>query len=65
MLKILKIHPEDYPNGKKVWYKYTSDKYFDVNIVEEGNWIINLKMKQFDSPFEKELEVEIFEYAEK
>jgi ribosomal protein S18 acetylase RimI-like enzyme len=62
MLKIKRIVKEDYPNGKKIIYEYTSDKYYDVLYKEgENGWTIDLTIKYFDQPFHKYLEGNIFE----
>ncbi len=62
MVQIRKVTRADYPNGKKVMYEYTSDKYYDVCLKENDNgWRMDLSLKDFDTPFHKYLEVEIFE----
>lgn len=61
-MQIRKITKEDYPNGKKVIYEYTSDKYYDLRLTEhENGWGIDLSLQNFDTPFHKYLEGEIFE----
>jgi len=62
MLHIKRIYKEDYPNGKKIIYQYHSDKFYDVSYqVQENGWTIDFTLKQFDTPFHKYLEGEIFE----
>lgn len=61
-MEIRKITKEDYPNGKKVIYEYTSDQYYDLRLTEhENGWGIDLSLQDFDTPFHKYLEGEIFE----
>lgn len=62
MLQIKRIVKEDYPNGKKIIYEYTSDKHYDVSYKEgENGWTIDFTLKYFDTPFHKYLEGNIFE----
>lgn len=62
LLNIKRIFKEDYPNGKKIIYEYTSDKYYDVLYKEDENgWTIDLSIKYFDPPFHKYLEGNLFE----
>ncbi|MEK4629169.1 GNAT family N-acetyltransferase [Solibacillus sp. FSL R7-0682] len=62
MLTIRQIFQKDYPQGKIVSYKYTSNKYYDVSIKKtETSWQISLEEEKLANPFEKLLEEEIFE----
>jgi len=62
MIEIIEIKKEDFPNGKKVLFSYTSEKYYDVSRQEVVNQItVKLELKDFPKPFHKSMEVEIFE----
>lgn len=62
MLTIRQIHPKDFPFGKKVFYTYTSQKYYQLHSEKaENGWSFSLKEETFETPFVKELEEEIFE----
>jgi ribosomal protein S18 acetylase RimI-like enzyme len=62
MLQIKKIERENYPNGKKIIYEYTSDKYYDVLLREqEKGWMFDFTLKYFDTPFHKYFEGNLFE----
>ncbi|SOC43232.1 GNAT family N-acetyltransferase [Ureibacillus acetophenoni] len=62
MLSIRQIYKEDYPAGKKVSYQYTSQKYYEIiyGRTDKG-WNFSLVEENFETPFVKELEEEIFE----
>lgn len=62
MFQIKRIDKDDFPDGKKIIYQYTSDKYYDVSHKEtENGWMIDFTLKHFDTPFHKYLKGEIFE----
>ncbi|MFF2797885.1 GNAT family N-acetyltransferase [Lysinibacillus xylanilyticus] len=62
MLQIKRIYKENFPNGKKIIYQYSSDNYYDVSYKEQENgWAIEFTLKHLDTPFHKYLEGEIFE----
>jgi ribosomal protein S18 acetylase RimI-like enzyme len=62
MIEIKKVAKEDYPNGKKVTYSYTSDKYYDVLYHEDENgWKIHFSINHFETPFHKHREGKLFE----
>jgi len=61
-LQIRRIYKEQYPNGKKIVYQYSSNRYYDVSYKElESGWSIDFTIKHFDTVFHKYLEGEIFE----
>jgi ribosomal protein S18 acetylase RimI-like enzyme len=60
-IHIKKLEQKDFPQGKKVHYTYTSDKYYEVTISEGTGWSISLKEKEFEKPFVKSIYVEVFE----
>ncbi|MHC0039412.1 GNAT family N-acetyltransferase [Pseudoneobacillus sp. C159] len=61
MITIRRITKEDYPNGKKVIYQYSSEQYYDLSIIEnENGWSMELVAKNFNEKFEKYLETDIF-----
>lgn len=62
MLTIQRIYKENFPAGKKVIYRYTSEKYYKVLSEKIDNgWNFTLKEESFDIPFVKRLEEEVFE----
>ncbi|WP_339252712.1 GNAT family N-acetyltransferase [Sporosarcina sp. FSL W8-0480] len=62
MLTVHQIYQSDYPTGKKVFYKYTSEKYYNIQIDKNANgWNFSLTEERFAFPFEKEIQEEIFE----
>ncbi|MGV2939345.1 GNAT family N-acetyltransferase [Mesobacillus sp. LC4] len=62
MVTIRQIYQKDYFAGKKVFYEYTSEKYYDIHIEQKDNgWNFSLAEERFAVPFEKKLEEEIFE----
>jgi ribosomal protein S18 acetylase RimI-like enzyme len=62
MVSIRQIYQKDYPTGKKVFYEYTSEKYYDIQFVRKHNgWKVSLKEERFAVPFVKRIEEEIFE----
>lgn len=62
MLQIKRLAKKDYPDGKKIIYEYTSDKYYDVSYNEvENGWTLDFTLKSHDTPFHKYLEGNIFE----
>ncbi|MGM0752821.1 MAG: GNAT family N-acetyltransferase [Bacillota bacterium] len=62
MVTIRQIYQKNYTTGKKVFYKYTSEKYYDIHIERKDNsWNFSLAEERFDVPFEKKFEEEIFE----
>lgn len=62
MLTVRQIYSKNYPTGKKVFYKYTSDKYYELHIESTDNgWNFSITEEIFVTPFVKELEEEIFE----
>ncbi|MDW0116512.1 GNAT family N-acetyltransferase [Sporosarcina thermotolerans] len=62
MLTVRQIYQKDYPNGKKVFYKYTSEKYYNIHIDRNDNgWNFSLTEERFACPFVKEIQEEIFE----
>jgi len=64
-IKLIKLNPENHPNGKKALFSYSSDKYYELVISEnaskENGWHIELNLRNFESVFSKSMEVEIFE----
>ena len=59
---IKEIFKEDFPDNKQVLYTYKSKKYFDISrklSLEEG-WTFELKIKEFDKPFEKKVIENLF-----
>ncbi|MGN7477702.1 GNAT family N-acetyltransferase [Solibacillus silvestris] len=62
MLTVRQIYQQDYPAGKKVFYKYTSEQYYNIRMErKENGWIFILNEERFDAPFVKKMEEEIFE----
>ncbi|OZM56104.1 hypothetical protein CIB95_13425 [Lottiidibacillus patelloidae] len=62
MIQFKKIDKRNYPNGKKIIYEYTSDKYYNVIFKEvENGWRIEFLLKYFDNPFHKYLEWNLFD----
>lgn len=62
MLTIRQIDRKHYPTGKQVFYRYTSEKYYDIEIEKhQQGWNFSLTEKDFDRPFEKNLEEELFD----
>ncbi|MEO4052994.1 GNAT family N-acetyltransferase [Solibacillus sp. CAU 1738] len=62
MLTVRQIFSKDYPSGKKVFYKYTSEKYYELHIErKDKGWNFSLIEERFVAPFVKKLEEEIFE----
>jgi ribosomal protein S18 acetylase RimI-like enzyme len=60
MINIRKISKEEYPNGKKVIYQYSSEQYYDLSISDKENgWSINLVERNFEEKFEKYMESDI------
>lgn len=59
---IKEIFKEDFPDNKQVQYTYRSTKYFDFikRLSKEGGWIFELKIKDFEKPFEKKLVENLF-----
>lgn len=66
MINIKRTYKEDFPEGKKVTYSYTSEKYYNViSEKQENGWTFYLKKENFDTPFVKYLEEDLFdEYRE-
>lgn len=67
MYSIRRLNPKDYPNGKQIVYQYTSEKYYEVKLATtENGWSFSLSEQEFELPFEKNLEEDIFDcYKEK
>lgn len=62
MLSIRQIFQKDYPTGKKVLYKYKSEKYFETHVeITENGWNFSLAERTFSDTFYKNAEDEIFE----
>lgn len=62
MFTIRRIDHNHYPNGKKTFYHYTSEKYYEIQVeTSETGWNFSLIEEVFEIPFEKNLEEEIFE----
>ncbi|GIN74886.1 hypothetical protein J14TS2_53610 [Bacillus sp. J14TS2] len=62
MINIRRVNKEDYPNGKKVIYQYSSDQYYDISIMEkESGWSFDLSAMNFKEKFEKYEEANIFD----
>jgi len=62
MVTIRQIYQKDYANGKKVVYKYKSERYYETDIERKDNgWNLSLNERSFVDPFEKNYEEEIFE----
>ncbi|MFY0742770.1 GNAT family N-acetyltransferase [Solibacillus silvestris] len=62
MLTVRQIHKKNYPMGKKVFYNYTSEKYYEIYMeATQNGWNFSLTKKQFEIPFEKNIEEEIFD----
>lgn len=62
MLSIRQVYQDDYSAGKKVSYRYTSDKYYEIIYERTNNgWNFSLVEEMFETPFVKELEEEIFD----
>lgn len=62
MLTIRQVYQKDYPAGKQMLYKYTSEKYYEMRMERKNNgWNFSLTEERFVAPFVKELEEEIFE----
>lgn len=62
MVTIRQIYQKDYLNGKKVIYKYKSERYYETHIERKDNgWNLSLTERIFVDPFEKKYEEEIFE----
>jgi len=62
MLTIRQIHQKNYPTGKKVFYKYTSEKYYEIHKERKDNgWNFSLTEERFAVPFVKKIEEEIFD----
>lgn len=62
MLTVRQINSKNYPSGKKVLYKYTSEIYYKLQKErQENGWTFSLTKGKFSAPFVKELEEEIFE----
>lgn len=62
MLSIRQIYQKDYPTGKKVFYKYMSDKYYEIHTERKINgWSFSVTEERFTVPFGKKFEEEIFE----
>ncbi len=62
MITIRQIYLKDFPAGKKVVYKYTSEKYYEIHIGRQNNdWNFSLAEERFEFPFVKRFEEEIFE----
>ncbi|MCM3196926.1 hypothetical protein [Priestia megaterium] len=54
MLTIRQIHQKNYFTGEKVFYEYTSEKYYDTHIERKDNdWNFSLTEERFTVPFEK------------
>jgi len=62
LIQIKRIYKDNFPQGKKIIYQYSSNNYYDVSYKErENGWAIDFTLKHFDTPFHKYLEGEIFE----
>jgi ribosomal protein S18 acetylase RimI-like enzyme len=62
MVTIRQIYQKDYPTGKKVSYKYRSERYYETHIERNDNgWNFSLTEGSFVDPFDKNYEEEIFE----
>ena len=62
MVTIRQIYQKDFPAGKKVVYKYTSEKYYENHIERQNNgWNFSLAEERLEFPFVKKFEEEIFE----
>lgn len=66
MITIKRIYKDDFPEGKKITYSYTSEKYYNVLSEKHDNgWTFTLKEELFDTPYVKHLEDDLFdEYRE-
>lgn len=62
MLNVRQIYQKNYPTGKKVFYKYISEKYYKIRTERKVNdWNFALIEERFTVPFVKKIEEEIFE----
>ncbi|WP_223702196.1 GNAT family N-acetyltransferase [Sutcliffiella deserti] len=62
MVTIRQIYQKNYPTGKKVFYKYTSEKYYEFYFESnDKGWNFSLIEGTFKELFEKNYEEEIFE----
>ena len=62
MVIIRQIFHKNYSTGKKVFYEYTSEKFYDIHLERKSNgWNISLTEERFAVPFVKKFEEEIFE----
>lgn len=52
---IKEIFQNDFPDNKQVLFTYRSKKYFDIvrKLSMEEGWTFELKIKEFDRPYEK------------
>jgi len=62
-IKIIKLNPADFPDGKIVVPGYSSDKYYDITLTEnkDSGWYIAFELKHFNKAFTKSQPVKIFE----
>ena len=63
-MQIIQIFEEDYPNNKIVPFTYTSEYYYDIEVVKKDRnkgWNFNLEKKEFKEPFTKYLKEKVFE----
>lgn len=61
-MNIRQIYAHEYPQGKQVVYTYSSDRYYDVQVIKEASeWTISLTEAIHVTPFEKHQKEEIFE----
>lgn len=62
MLTIRRIYQKNYPMGKQVFYQYTSEKYYEIQMeTSNDGWNISLTEEVFAAPFKKNLKEEIFD----
>lgn len=59
---IKEIFEKDFPDNKPIMFVYKSKKYFDIikKLSMDEGWVFELKIKEFDQPFEKKLADSLF-----
>jgi len=63
LIQIKRIYKENFPQGKKIIYQYSSNNYYDVSFKErENGWAVDFTLKHLDMPFHKYLEGYIVEF---
>ncbi|MFX0063294.1 MAG: GNAT family N-acetyltransferase [Candidatus Hermodarchaeota archaeon] len=63
-MRFVQIYEQDFPNNKKVLFHYTSEYYYEINLVKKANnegWIFDWTKKKFSTMFEKKTEGVLFE----